>query len=114
MKKAIITGNTGDLNVLKSNPHVKEYEIMSVNKHNVLDEQQIKQIKNDDIDELIMLLSTDQQQRSFFHKHKDLFQKMNFGFVHFLNGETIKFTLDHRGDDFINTLLQNRVTTTNK
>lgn len=110
-EKVIITSSTGDLNCLKSNPYVKQFEIISTDATGELSKTQIEEIKsNDKIDELIMLLPKEQQQRSFFYKYKDAFPDVRFGFVHFLNGESILFTTDYKGEEFICELLKNRVT----
>jgi hypothetical protein len=111
-EKIIITNSTGDLNCLKKNNYVNDYTIISVNDRGELSTGQIEEITNNkQVNELIMILPTDQQQRFFFHKYKDVFPDKKFGFVHFLNGETIEFALDYKGQDFICELLKNRTTT---
>lgn len=110
-EKIIITNDTGDLNCLKKNTYVNDYTIVSVNDRCELSTGQIEEITNNkQVNELIMLLLTDQQQRLFFYKYKDVLD-VRFGFVHFLNGESIEFILDYKGDEFITELLNNRTTT---
>ncbi len=61
-EKVIIANDTGDLTCLKKNTYVNDYTIISVNNRGELSTGQIEEITNNkQVDELIMLLTTDQQ-----------------------------------------------------
>ena len=106
----IITETTKDLSCLKEIDFIKQrYLLINLDKSNSLTEKQTNDIKK--CDELIMLFSTIEKQQNLFNQYKDVFPNLNFGFIHYLNSDSVKSILRNKGEGFIIQLINNRVTT---